>query len=195
MELEGRAEAYFRDIDNKVAEAVGRLAASGRKPPCGPGCHWCCYLPVRASAPEAALISAYLGSNFTNDGLQVLKSRLEAWLSWQREALPRQITATDVSKAYLLHGPPCPFLIGGLCGIYPVRPMGCRVHFSFDPVRCGPDAPASSIFDPPHIVQVILDAVRPLCLEYRMDLQDAGIDFEGSLRLLPELVLQFISLT
>ena len=177
MELEGRVEAYFRDIDNKVAEVVGRLAASGRIPPCGPGCHWCCYLPVRASAPEAVLISAYLDSVLTKDGLLILKSRLEAWLRWHMEELPRHITGVDVSKVYQLHGPPCPFLIGGLCDIYPVRPMGCRVHFSFDPVRCGPDAPASSIFDPPHIVQEVLDAVRPLCLEYRMDLQDAGIDF------------------
>ncbi len=131
MELEGRVEAYFRDIDDKVAEALGRLAASGRIPPCGPGCHWCCYLPVRASAPEAALIAAYLGSSLTRDGRLELKKRLEAWLGWQREELPRHITGADVSKAYLLHGPPCPFLNGGLCDIYPVRPMGCRVHFSY----------------------------------------------------------------
>lgn len=193
MELEGRVEAYFRDIDDKVALALGRLAASDRIPPCGPGCRWCCYLPVRASAPEAALIAAYLGSSLTGDGRLELKKRLEAWLGWQREELPRHITGADVSKAYLLHGPPCPFLNGGLCDIYPVRPMGCRVHFSYDSIRCGPDAPVASIFGPPHIVQHVLDAVRPLCLKYRMDLQDAGIDFEGSLRLLPELVLSHIS--
>jgi Fe-S-cluster containining protein len=189
MGLEGRAEAYFREIDKKVVEAVGRLAASGRRPPCGPGCRWCCYLPVRASAPEASLIAAYLDSNLMKDGLILLKQRVEAWLRWHREELPRHVTGPDVSRAYLLHGPSCPFLKGGLCGIYPVRPMGCRVHFSYDAIKCGPDAPPASIFDPPHIVQDILDAVRPLCLEYRMDIQDAGIDFEGSLRLLPELLL------
>lgn len=189
MGLEGRAEAYFREIDGRVAEALVRLAASGRRPPCGPGCHWCCYLPVRASAPEAGLVAAHLGSNLTDDGLLILRQRMEAWLRWHREELPRHVTGADVSRAYLLHGPPCPFLNGGLCGIYPVRPMGCRVHFSFDPVRCGPDAPVASIFDPPNIVQEVLDAVRPLCLQYRMDLQAAGVDFEGSLKLLPELLL------
>jgi Fe-S-cluster containining protein len=192
MELEGRVKAYFRDIDDKVAEAVGRLSAIGRRLPCGPGCHWCCYLPVRASAPEADLIAAYLGSNLAKQGLQDLKARLEVWLNWHREELPRHITGADISKTYLLHGPPCPFLSSGLCDIYPVRPMGCRVHYSSDAARCGPEAPVTSIFDPPHIVQDVLDAVRPLCLEYRTDLQDAGIDFEGSLRLLPELLLRNI---
>ncbi len=192
MEPEERAGTFHRDIDSRVAEALKGLSESGRKLPCGPGCSWCCHLPVRATAPEGRLVAAWLRSNISKDALPGLRHKIEGWLTWQREELPHCITGADISRAYVLHGPPCPFLKGGLCGIYPVRPMGCRVHFSYDVLRCGPEAPYPSIFDPPHLVQEALDAARPVCVEYRLDLEDLGLDFERDLRLLPELLADIL---
>jgi len=52
-----------------------------------------------------------------------------------RVELTRRIAAVDgVQRCE--QGVTCPFVDGGLCVVYPVRPLACRGHVSFDAQAC-----------------------------------------------------------
>ena len=188
--LLGIARKYHRDIDDAVAGAAGELARAGLVIPCEKGCSWCCRLPVRATAPEAALVAAYLIENLPKSELIALKARMECWLDLAR----RDEEARD-AWGFRKVGPPaeelpqCPLLSSDLCIVYPVRPMGCRVHATaLTAEHC------RSVVQPgadrePDLVAEILMAAKPLCMEYRSSLERMGVGFEGAVDLLPALVL------
>jgi Fe-S-cluster containining protein len=68
--------------------------------PCKKGCDHCCYIPVSVSEVEIALI----------EKSQKIKRR------------------KTIKTTRLEDNSPCPFLIGGKCSIYEVRPFACRRH-------------------------------------------------------------------
>jgi Fe-S-cluster containining protein len=64
-----------------------------------------------------------------------------------------------------VYGVHCPFLENGRCSIYPVRPLMCREHISFDdPGKCERDEPFLGL-DKPRFSEVsaylTMDAVPP----------------------------------
>jgi hypothetical protein len=132
--------------------------------------------------PEAELAAGYILETFPADSLARLNATGAAWLDWDEKALPGHVRGgLDEADAYSMHGPGCPFLDGGLCSIYPVRPMGCRVHNSTHPPElCRPDIPYDSITDCPGTVMEVLREVKPLCMGYRKKLEEMGVDFEAS---------------
>ncbi|MBI5190612.1 MAG: YkgJ family cysteine cluster protein [Nitrospirae bacterium] len=185
------ARKYHEELDAAIARALEGLAARGRRATCARGCAWCCRLPVRATLPEAALVAEYLRASLTDAGLTATAARLSAWVAWNNDTLP-ELSAKGVSvqAAWHEHGPGCPFLKDGDCLIYPVRPMGCRVHYStIEPGFCGPDRDKAPLFSDPGTVAEVVDAVRPVCLDYRARLEGMGIVFETVVRFLPEMVL------
>ena len=178
---------FFKQIDEAAQKA---LAGTGIKPPCRMGCNWCCRLPIQATTPEGMLAAEYIRENLDAGEAAALLARIKGWLDWFSKDFQKLAHSGVVPREiYMKHGPGCPFLSGGLCAIYPVRPMGCRVHFSRNEVLCRPDALEPGAFDPPVLIEKVLEAVKPVCLEYRRRLEGRGMDFDENFRLLAELVL------
>lgn len=95
-----RKVVWLRRLAQPLTEA-----AAGHVP-CRDGCSHCCNIPVLLSHTEAAVIASETGRPMARD-------------------VPYSLDRND---AYT--GTPCPFLEGSRCGIYAVRPIACRTHYS-----------------------------------------------------------------
>ena len=114
-------QAFSSFEHNVEAETQGMPALA-----CHKGCGTCCQLQVVATAPEVLMVVRYvraMAGGFKRVGVD-LDSRLA-------EAGPAEAPAHPMAL-----GRDCPFLAEGLCVIYPVRPMACRGHASFDKEAC-----------------------------------------------------------
>lgn len=147
-----------------AAEAAHRIAAAcdhlvsratrRHEPPvtCRPRCSWCCRQPVFISPLEGAAIrEAVRNARRTDEVRRRTTAYLEelqarpgsgnALLTLLHAAQGKARTPTPAQRAAVF-GPGCPFLDGGMCSIYPVRPLMCREHISFDDVaKCERDEP------------------------------------------------------
>ncbi|MFS8037834.1 YkgJ family cysteine cluster protein [Xanthobacter sp. AM11] len=113
----------FSSYEHNVAEQTGGL------PPlaCRKGCGTCCRILVVATAPEVLMVARYIrgmAAGFRTMGID----------------LPARLAATPDAPAgasgTMALGHDCPFLVEGICVIYPVRPLACRGHASFDADAC-----------------------------------------------------------
>ena len=114
---------------------------------CHGGCASCCAIRVAATAPEILLIARTLSSMAM--GLELR----------QRIAAADEATHRLDEQRRMISGLPCPFVDGGLCVIYAVRPLACRGHASYDEKACV-DALAGSPCEVP--VSELHVAVRSL---------------------------------
>lgn len=119
---------------------------------CRPGCSWCCRQPVFISPLEGAAIREAVRNARRTDEV---RRRTAAYLtelearSGSRNALLTLLHAAQGKARTPAHaqraavfGPECPFLDNAMCSIYPVRPLMCREHVSFDDVaKCERDEP------------------------------------------------------
>jgi len=113
---------------------------------CHKGCATCCTVRVVASAPEVLLVARYIRS--------VAPQLEQAGID-----LPRRLAEADATtrgqdeEQRVETRCRCPFIHQGACIIYPVRPLACRGHASFDKQACA-DAAAGLIdeipFSSPH---------------------------------------------
>lgn len=124
-------------VEGLMAQAFDSFAgnaeiqAEGHPPlACHKGCATCCTLRVVATAPEIFLVARYIRNTagvLAKIGVD-LRARIAAadlatrgFGEAERVTLRRQ----------------CPFIItGGVCCIYPVRPLACRGHASYDVRAC-----------------------------------------------------------
>jgi Fe-S-cluster containining protein len=131
------------------------MNAHGKRPSCTPGCACCCNHWVEdVYSFEASIIADHITRFLPSridaiiacckadeKRLVVLDEIIEKKLSRYPEKDLEDIDRTDVLLAgfYQLERP-CPLLrTDGRCGIYEVRPLTCRIYFSFsDPLRCAP---------------------------------------------------------
>ncbi len=65
--------------------------------------------------------------NFERYGHRLYVTGLEAAMTLDAIPVQRALKAGDVTRARI-EGT-CPFVVDGLCGVHPVRPIGCRVYF------------------------------------------------------------------
>lgn len=65
--------------------------------------------------------------NFERFGHRLYVTGLEAAMTLDAVPVQRSLKAGDVEQARA-EGT-CPFVVDGLCGVHPVRPIGCRVYF------------------------------------------------------------------
>lgn len=91
-------------------------------PACHDGCATCCTLRVTATAPEVLLIARQVVS-----APQALALRIVA-----ADRVTRGMS--EAQRVRLRRT--CPFLRRGSCAIYPVRPLACRAHMSYDKQAC-----------------------------------------------------------
>lgn len=130
-------------LENSLQAQLQRLPQA---PACGPGCTPCCHQPIPATPPEI------LGIRFS----------LTEGIVTQEAA---QAVATFVPPQEKPSGPlqwACPFLLNGVCAVYPVRPFACRRFMVFH-TRCafGEDVPTErpqDLFSPSQ--KALLHALR-----------------------------------
>jgi Fe-S-cluster containining protein len=133
---------------------------------CTRGCAFCCSLRVCATAPEVLLVARYV---------RALHSRL----------LERGVDLVDLVRSTdrktrglgeaerVALNKHCAFAARGVCIIYPVRPLACRGHASFDRKACAQAAAGQRDtvpFSPGH--QLTCSLVQNAL---RSSLRDAGL--------------------
>ena len=112
-------------------EIVTGLEDSGLTPSvsCRKGCSYCCHSKISIIPVEALLIRSFVKKEFSLDEQKSLNQRIAS----------RQKTAgdtTQIGQQALTGRPPCIFLDGDACRIYPVRPFICRAWNSLDAAGC-----------------------------------------------------------
>lgn len=93
---------------------------------CRKGCWYCCHINVAVSILEAILIARAIRELKLAD----LEARVKETAPTIAGLTPKQRHAKIVT---------CPFLLDGLCGIYPVRPGSCRAYLSLSVQQCMDD--------------------------------------------------------
>ncbi len=107
-----------------VLEAASAWAAPIAKvSACRRGCAHCCYIPVVITSAEARLLSSHTGRPLR----QVDGVRVNTLTTTEGEA-----RANMMAEGAEFVGKPCPFLRGGECSVYDIRPLACRTHFNLD---------------------------------------------------------------
>ncbi len=174
LAAETAAEHVPSRLAPRLAQAAAALADaySAASPvrdqhACKRGCSFCCYQPVRLTAPEAITIAEILRANLPAEWLV----RLQAVLDQRTRGLAG-FGVADYRKARI----PCPFLDGaGACGIHPVRPLACRGLSSVDLAGCqahyvDPAKPQPRIDQLAYFsTNAVLEALRSTCRERGRD--------------------------
>ena len=94
---------------------------------CQQGCHYCCHMGQEASIPEILILFNELKAATTPEGLEFFKSRVTDMAAHGE---------TEKQDWWRQSQTPCPFLDGGGCLIYGIRPFSCRAYHSADAVIC-----------------------------------------------------------
>lgn len=118
-------KAFYETFDETQAEASRTTLLS-----CGKGCHACCRQNVTIWQDEAAVIAEYCNAH----GIDIPKEYLEEQLKYGW----KEVARTEVGW--------CTFLKGGVCSIYPVRPLACRKYL----VVSNPDKCDVVKYEPPN---------------------------------------------
>ena len=128
-----------------------QVIAQGKSIACSKGCSTCCYFYVIATLQECEVIVYYLYRN--EEKLQHFVDRFASWRAkvntvWdtfseisrlQQKRMSNQADAGDEQAidaalvAYRALDNPCPFLDGGACSIYEVRPYVCAALVATTP--------------------------------------------------------------
>lgn len=123
--IDGLLEQAFSSFEGNV-----EIQSEGLPPlACHKGCSTCCTLRVTATAPEILLIARYV--RWASDALKRAEVDLE-----QRLADADRVTRGLSEEQRVALRRRCPFIANGVCVIYPVRPLACRGHASYDKRAC-----------------------------------------------------------
>ena len=132
------------DVAGKVAhQAVADSAereVGSASIACRAGCNHCCHMRVVVTVPEIIFLYEYVAANFS---------------TVDRADLNRRIVSLDTRSHGLsdeewgVRHWQCPMLVGGLCSVYPARPLECRGYNSTDVAACAAAAEDYSEWDVP----------------------------------------------
>ncbi len=109
-------DAYYL-ADKGVYEGIRKRLARGETLACTKGCSSCCEIHVTIPVYPLELVGLYW-------------YLIEKITGPERERLKEQLRSFETGK-------PCPFLLDGICGVHPMRPMACR-HFNVFNRPCSP---------------------------------------------------------
>ncbi|GLV47757.1 hypothetical protein TJA_09240 [Thermus sp. LT1-2-5] len=125
-------EEAWRSLDLDLSDY---LAKKGVVPSCRAGCFACCFGLVILSRLEGEALLPHL--------TEAQKDRVLAEGPRRLALLARGKDQEDFPSRFFQNRIPCPFLAGGLCGVYPHRPLACRgLLTASDPALCAPEARA-----------------------------------------------------
>ncbi|WP_422923788.1 YkgJ family cysteine cluster protein [Singulisphaera sp. PoT] len=120
----------IHELTDRSIRQVHSACHDGHRVACRRGCTYCCMFPVAASAPEVLAVAAYVRERFDEGRREELDRRIEA-----------NIAATEgmsMSRRDRVRMD-CPFLEGGACSVYEVRPIACRGYSSYSVDDCRED--------------------------------------------------------
>ncbi len=123
--------------DHLVSAATAGLG--GDCVACRKGCSACCNYIVSLSAPEALFLWEHLGRLSSVRRKAIYERYLQAatTLLARRPPMESEVASPAVlSHWYADLQITCPFLEGGACSIYPIRPLVCREHISRSAASC-----------------------------------------------------------
>jgi len=126
-EVVDKIRLLYNQVDLLTDSFMEYSKRNGRKMACGIGCSWCCYQAVFASTHEVLLIKDYLNNNFAKEVIEGVKKVAD-----EKTSRTKDVKGYDLLK---IKGA-CPLLKNGVCMIYPVRPMACRIYLSSDVNVC-----------------------------------------------------------
>lgn len=183
MSLDQRWEKILDDIasgqrfmDQLSAAAIADYRAKNGEIFCGKGCSACCTLAVNCTAVEAVLVARALDQQQV-ENLKEYVARLKT----------RVCEAVDLKGYLRLHRKElggCPFLEGGLCGIYAVRPISCRALLSSKESRwCAVDFSEISPAEKLAYMESLDRAAVAFPMHYLASTLDAGQKLESQLSL------------
>ena len=118
-----------------LSETMDAVFESTKEPiTCQKRCSSCCFEPVYVSQPEINLMLKAVDDGATPYTREELFAATEAWVKTFVSAgflTQERVSAHDYRAAHVR----CPLLFGkkdyrGTCGVYDVRPAGCRMHFT-----------------------------------------------------------------
>ncbi|MFG1478884.1 YkgJ family cysteine cluster protein [Xanthobacter sp. V4C-4] len=115
----------FTSFERNVEDQTRDLPALA----CRKGCGTCCQILVAATAPEVLMVARYvrgMAAGFKTVGIDLVGRLYGAanFVEPSGDLRPMALTRE------------CPFLAEGICVVYPVRPLACRGHASFNEEAC-----------------------------------------------------------
>ncbi len=109
-------DAYYL-ADKGIYEGIKKRLARGETLACAKGCSSCCEIHVTIPVYPLELVGLY-------------------WYLIEKVTGPERDKLKEQLKNFKT-GKPCPFLLDGICGVHPMRPMACR-HFNVFNRPCSP---------------------------------------------------------
>lgn len=145
------AAALAEELDDGARARSQKAEEQGMQIACDIGCHRCCTVVVTAYQPEILRIAQFLAQPENAAEKQGFIERYPAWRSAvgdEVDQLPQTMASGKQADIDRLHfalwrrGGLCAFNEGGICTIYPVRPLACRNAHALDTdAYCVPDPP------------------------------------------------------
>ncbi len=151
-------------------EAMAGLLASTLTPPlaCKQGCAYCCHYKVEVRAEEVFQIVEFVRAKFSAPRQEMLHDT-----AVRNAATLSALTPTQQLSANL----PCPFLEGGACTIYAVRPARCRTFHATDVAGCRQAFEEPENLNIPHsLVPALLQTGEAHLQGVRAAFAEAGYD-------------------
>ncbi len=120
----------YISIEDLLESFLRRSGAEGKPAECREGCSWCCHQSVFAVTHEFLYIRDHIQNHISDE---IRHEILERARKRSRLTIYR-----SVSEQLKLREP-CPFLENGICLIYNVRLMACRIYLSSSEKACRKD--------------------------------------------------------
>jgi Fe-S-cluster containining protein len=112
-------------FDQRMDEVIHQRTKKLKNMACRSGCAHCCHQMVGAASLEVFLMAEAINNQYIDQKTEMLE-RLAGYAQ-------RTESQWQESERY---DQPCPFLVDNRCGIYAVRPSGCRKAHSLDVTSC-----------------------------------------------------------
>lgn len=145
------ASALAEELDDGARARAKKAEQQGMQIACDIGCHRCCTVVVTAYQPEILRIAQFLEQPEHHAERVGFVDRYPTWKAAAGDdidKLPQTMAAGKQADIDSLHfslwrrGALCAFNEGGVCTIYPVRPLACRNAHALDTdAFCVPDPP------------------------------------------------------
>lgn len=120
----GVVRKFQREMDRSFFEAPAEERA---RIACGPGCAWCCHVPMGVQAHEVLIAADFAQRHFTPAELEVVVAQA---------SIHHARTQGIDSDSYAAMKLACPLLRFGSCSAYEDRPEVCRAHHSSSADAC-----------------------------------------------------------
>jgi len=107
----------YHIADKGINTAIRKRTSRGERLACAKGCSSCCAIHSTIPVYPLELVGIY-------------------WFCIEKLTGPERDRIREQLKRFST-GDPCPFLVNGVCGIHPMRPLACR-HFNVFNKACEP---------------------------------------------------------